>query len=100
MKASERLYRVTENYLLYSQIQLMRTNAERVQSLRQQSVESPGAIVGEVAVRKASLSKRESDLALEAKSPPAYVTHDNLVKIAEELIENAFKFSAPGRLST
>jgi two-component system, sensor histidine kinase and response regulator len=54
-------------------------------------------IVAEVCRKLAARYKREGDLVLKLENASLLVPAENLAKIVEEIADNAFKFSEPGR---
>lgn len=95
--AALRLYRLTENYLVYAQLEVILTDQKRMQSIRQFTTLDPRFVVENVIVQKATESQREADLILNVNdNVDVRILEDNLKKITEELIDNAFKFSQPG----
>jgi signal transduction histidine kinase len=95
--AALRLYHLTENYLVYAQLEVILTDQNRIQSIRRFSAEFPRSVVEDTVMRKAQEVQRESDLVLSVNDDViVHVLEDNLKKITEELVDNAFKFSQPG----
>jgi two-component system sensor histidine kinase/response regulator len=95
--AANRLYRLTENYLVYAQLEVMLTDEARIAVLRQYTTTDPRAVIEDSVIQKAQEAQRESDLVLKVEaSVTVNILEDNLKKIVEELIDNAFKFSQPG----
>lgn len=95
--AALRLYHLTENYLVYAQLEVILTDQNRIQSIRRFSTEFPRSVVEDTAMRKAQEAQRESDLVLSVNDDViVHVLEDNLKKVTEELVDNAFKFSQPG----
>lgn len=96
---SKRLHRLTENYLLYAQLELTRLDPEHVKEWRQYFVDhpsSPAEHIHETARRQASSAKRDADLILEISDAAIPIASEDLKKITEELLDNAFKFSDLG----
>jgi signal transduction histidine kinase len=54
-------------------------------------------VVPDLARKVAARHKREGDLLLKIESASLLVPSENLAKITEELVDNAFKFSEPGK---
>ena len=54
-------------------------------------------LVPGLARKIAARHKREGDLLLKTESATLFVPTENLAKILEELVDNAFKFSEPGK---
>jgi two-component system sensor histidine kinase/response regulator len=95
--AAQRLYRLTENYLVYAQLEVILTDSDRVASMRQYTTEDPRSIIEDEVMHKAQEAQRENDLVVTAQEfVPVKILEDNLKKIVEELVDNAFKFSQPG----
>jgi signal transduction histidine kinase len=95
IKSGERLTRLIENYLLYSQLEILRIDPEKTVSLKGE-LARPGAVVANAARLKAEEYQREDDLDIETNDVLVPISEDNLKRIAEELIDNAFKFSQAG----
>jgi two-component system, sensor histidine kinase and response regulator len=96
-ESGQRLHRLTENYLMYAQIEIIRSDPQRVASLRKHMVENPVEIITNKALHKAAEFGREADLVIDAVEEfPVRISSENLQKITEELVDNALKFSEPG----
>jgi signal transduction histidine kinase len=91
------LYRLTQNFLLYAEIELTAIDPQRVKALRHtgDKSETPKIIV-EVALQKARTANREADLHLELQEAIIRISESRFQKIIEEIVDNAFKFSPPG----
>jgi signal transduction histidine kinase len=94
--AASRLYRLIENYLMYAQIELAATDSLRISALQGNRVEDPGKLIGVIAVHKAHEAHRNDDLVLDVVDAPICISEENLLKLADELLDNALKFSRPG----
>lgn len=95
--AGTRLYRLTENYLAYAQLEVMTTNPEWAELLQTGITTDPRVIVQDSAYRKAEEVHRSHDLELDVEvNVPVHILPDHLEKIVEELTDNAFKFSRSG----
>lgn len=92
-----RLHRLIENFLVYSQIQLMATESKRIDIPASAVPINPEDIITEVARSVARRHKREKDLDLVLQPAKLLIPGDNFKKIVEELVDNAFKFSEPGK---
>jgi two-component system, sensor histidine kinase and response regulator len=94
--AAQRLYRLIENYLVYAQLEVVLTDPKRMQSIRKFTTLDPRFVVENVIAQKANETQREADLILNVNdNVDVRILEDNLKKITEELIDNAFKFSQP-----
>jgi DNA-binding response OmpR family regulator len=87
-KAGKRLERLTENYLSVAQLDILTADKKQLHALQNHIIDKPGEIIYEQAQKMARQYKREA--------AGVMVAYDHLKKIAEELIDNAFKFSKPG----
>jgi signal transduction histidine kinase len=93
-----RLYRLIENYLFYAQLEILLTDQQRIEGIRQSYTSDPAVIIQSQSVHSAQAIGRESDLGLEQiDTANVQIADEYLRKIVEELIDNAFKFSEAGR---
>jgi two-component system, sensor histidine kinase and response regulator len=92
-----RLHRLIENFLVYSQIQLMATKAEKIDVSGSINPIQAHQFIPELARPIAIRYKREADLDVHLAPASLLIPPDNFRKIIEELIENAFKFSEQGK---
>ncbi len=92
-----RLHRLIENFLVYSQIELMSSESKAI--LIPDSIKPMAAqeLVPALARKIAARHKREGDLLLKIENASLLVPPENLAKIVEEITDNAFKFSEPGK---
>jgi signal transduction histidine kinase len=92
--AGSRLYRLTENYLAYAQLEAMDSNPEWAKALLSYNTSDPHVLIQHVAEQKAQDTQRDQDLQLQLEeTPTVQVLPDHLKKMVEELLDNAFKFS-------
>ena len=89
--SANRLYHLIRNYLLFAQLELKKMP---VPEYCEQ--ENPDWICEDVAKKTANHYKRPDDLVLDLQKGIACITEPELIKILEELIDNAFKFSMKG----
>ena len=92
-----RLHRLIENFLVYSQIQLMATKAEKIDTSGAIDPIPAHEVIPELARPIAKRYKREADLDIQLAQASLLIPPDNFRKIIEELVENAFKFSERGK---
>jgi two-component system, sensor histidine kinase and response regulator len=95
-ESGRRLERLIENFLIYSQIELMVADPHRANALRGKRTQSPKKIVEARASHQAHVAGRSTDLTMELADKPVAVSEEYLTKIADELVHNAFKFSKAG----
>jgi signal transduction histidine kinase len=95
-ESGKRLERLIENFLIYSQIELLGADQQRTSALRKKQTQFPRKVVEERATHQAKAAERMADLSLDLTDRPAAISEEYLTKIADELVHNAFKFSKPG----
>ena len=95
--SGERLHRLIRNFLIYSQLELLTVEPERLEAMRSAAPSQFGKVVGEVAARVAEQHGRHADLVVEAVAGDVAMSEQNLAKLCEELVDNAFKYSEPGK---
>jgi two-component system, sensor histidine kinase and response regulator len=86
-----------ENYLVYAQIELIANDQQKIAAMRQGKTAKPGKIIHEAAAKKALEVERSADLQIDAQDEMVLVSGEDLRKIAEELVDNALKFSDAGK---
>ncbi|MEW6580309.1 MAG: response regulator [Chloroflexota bacterium] len=96
LEATHNLHRRIENYLLFAQLEIIRMDPARIIVLRNNRFQWPGALIEQTAREEAARYGREADVEVTAADVPVSVTRENLAKIAQELVDNALKFSAAG----
>jgi two-component system, sensor histidine kinase and response regulator len=96
-ESAERLYKLTQNFLLYAELELMLADAQRVAGLRQEAICAQAATaIATIATKQAKQCNRQADLQLTLQDGVVPVPEHRLQKIATEIIDNAFKFSEAG----
>jgi two-component system, sensor histidine kinase and response regulator len=88
-----RLNRLIENFLVYSQVELMASDDQRIEIPKGLSPIPIDEVITPMAHKVAERFSRESDLQLDIKPELVRIPAENLSKIVEELVDNAFKFS-------
>ena len=86
-----RLYRLIQNYLIYTQMELKKGKAEKVSPLMDADL-----LCERVARETAQNYGRMDDLSFQLKYGMVCISETELIKMVEELTDNAFKFSRPG----
>jgi signal transduction histidine kinase len=102
-KAGTRLQRLLENFLIYTRIQVAMQEPKQLSALRIAGILHSRELISSTAQRRAGLWNRLVDLKTDLVYSPVAVSEEHFVKIVEELVDNAFKFSVLGsevRLST
>ena len=91
-----RLNRLVENFMMYAQVELLATNPEEVKALRNGYTLNHSEIIVKLSTQKAKEHYREADLIIEVENTIIRIAEQDLKKIIEEVIDNAFKFSEAG----
>lgn len=94
--SAQRLQRVIENFLLYSQIELTATDPAKIAALRQADPVTVKDFIELAARKRAAAFNRAADLKLDVAEGCIRVAHPKLDKVIGEVLDNAFKFSDPG----
>jgi signal transduction histidine kinase len=95
--SGKRLERLIENFLIYAQIELLGADAQKISVLRQKQTQFPAKWIEERAVSQARAANRVNDLVLDLSDYPVPISEEYLAKIVDEVVQNAFKFSDPGK---
>ncbi|NEP10019.1 MAG: hybrid sensor histidine kinase/response regulator [Symploca sp. SIO1A3] len=95
-KSGKRLLRLTENFLRYTEVEILATDPERVEKLQNSSSNYPKEIIANLSREIADKLGRTADLHLEVQEASVQIADARLKTIVEELIDNAFKFSQVG----
>lgn len=93
---AQRMYRLIDNYLLYSQLELLRNNEQQSNSFRQNHIEKPSISIQAAATSKCKEYGRLSDLQMNITDTTIQSSDEDLSKIVLELVDNACKFSTSG----
>jgi two-component system, sensor histidine kinase and response regulator len=95
-QASDRVQRLIHNFLLYADLEAIAAHPESMRALRQIWSSNTKELIETTARQKAQEVGREADLILELQDASVPMADENVRKMAEELIDNAFRYSAPG----
>ncbi|MCI0539698.1 MAG: hybrid sensor histidine kinase/response regulator [Verrucomicrobiales bacterium] len=95
-QAAVRLRRTIENFLLYSQIELVAADPLRVAAVREGRHSHRAESMAQWARDLARRVGREADLRLQLEAAVLPISSEKLEKLICELLDNAFKFSDPG----
>ncbi len=94
-----RLHHLMQNFLLYAKLELLTDSPEQTQLLQGQSTTGTYTLIEAVARQTASEFNRSTHLAVYNSSSPepeVGLAETHFLKIVEELVSNACKFSAAG----
>lgn len=95
-ESGKRLERLVENFLIYAQLELIGSDPQKASVLRGKQTLSPVPLIEKRACIQAELARRSQDLTLDLKDSPIAISEENLAKVVDELVQNAFKFSQSG----
>jgi signal transduction histidine kinase len=95
-QSGKRLERLIENFLIYSQLEVIAADPKNVNALRLGRTDHPVALIEKHALAQAALAERSQDLTCELADIPLPMAAEYLSKVVDELTQNAFKFSDPG----
>jgi signal transduction histidine kinase len=84
--------------LLYSRLEFLAANPLQLALMKQQCAHFSQALIANVYFAKAQEFNRNADLQLSLEEAIVQISEPYLHKIVEELLDNAFKFSATGTL--
>ncbi len=87
---------MVENFLIYTQIELLGSDPQRVAALRKKQSLIPRKVVETRAQHQAEVCGRKNDLTMDLMDKPVAISEEYLTKIVDELTHNALKFSKPG----
>lgn len=96
MRNNDRLLRVLENFIVYAQIEVLAADPQQVERLRNHVTPHVGQLITARATKVAERHGRQDDLVIDAHDFAARIADEDLGKIVDELVDNAFKFSRPG----
>jgi two-component system sensor histidine kinase/response regulator len=92
-ESGQRLQRLIENFLIYTQIELAAADPQRAQSVRRKHTLKAAALIENHARKVAGAMGRAGQLVLTLADTPVAISEEYLAKIVEELVGNACKFS-------
>jgi len=95
-ESAQRLQRVIENFLLYSQIELTAADPAKLAALRQADPVTVKDFIESVTQRRAANFSRVPDLQLDLAESCIQIPYPKLDKIIGEIVDNALKFSKSG----
>jgi signal transduction histidine kinase len=91
-----RLHRLINNALLYAKLNILNYLPDQERTLRGEKFIPMKRCIEQIAFQKAQEVQRQKDLVLDVQDISLRVSPDNLEKILEEVLDNAFKFSQAG----
>ena len=97
MRSGRRLQSLVENYLLYSQLELVKTDKERMNAMRSTVLDYPDSLTSDIVQIITQKAERNADVTFTTVPGAIKIGHDNYERIIVELVENAMQFSEPGQ---
>jgi two-component system, sensor histidine kinase and response regulator len=94
--STERLIRQVENYLLFAELDTILADPKQVQKYLQMPKLDVREILAGIAEQKAHEANRGLDLEVEVEPGFVAVSETHLLKMVEELLDNAFRYSRKG----
>lgn len=94
--AAQRLERAAVNLLVHAQLELFGTNPAHLNAFRRTHTLQADTVVAAQARQSADNAGRMPDLKLKTVAGSAAITEGRLAKLVEELVNNAFHYSAKG----
>ncbi len=91
-----RLKRITENFLVYAQLEMISAEPSRLSVIKDSYFISPKELITHTANEIAKRNGRLDDLVLELEDAVIRMNESYVKKLIYELIDNAFKFSEKG----
>ncbi len=94
-RSGERLFRLVENYLLFSQLEILRHDPERMAKMREFRGSLHQAGVELSVIQCAEQHHRRQQLDMSFDPATLAIDANDLKRVVYELADNAFKFSVP-----
>ncbi len=95
-QSGKRLERLVENFLIYAQLELLGSDAQKLGILRAKQTQNSDEVVKRHSELQAEVAGRSPDLHLAVDRVPVAISEEYLARITDELTQNAFKFSSRG----
>jgi CheY-like chemotaxis protein/two-component sensor histidine kinase len=93
--SAKRLHRLTENFLVYTQIQSLAANPREVAELQKQRSMGLRSTIEDIFYSQATPYGREEDIVVDVDEAEIAISMQNFYKIVDEIASNALKFSNP-----
>ncbi len=97
--AAHRLFELVEDHLYYARLQITLQTQEAINDARKHTTQDTHAIILVKASQLAERHERPGDLQIDInENHPTCIVSDDLDKLIQELVDNAFKFSTQGQV--
>ncbi len=99
LHSTQRLLKITENYLIYARIESISGNNNKRALLRSFHTDEPIAMLIDISKNIALKFERANDLHIDADLTDLFIemSTESFHKVVDELVDNAFKFSKHGQ---
>lgn len=94
--SGQRLNRLFENYLMFANLEIIQSNEKDIFLLKSKASKSAEYIIAETSKMQASSYDRNEDLRFDIIDSQISVSEEYLMKVVEEISDNAFKYSQKG----
>lgn len=95
--AGYRIQHAVDNFVLYNQLLALDSNEVAKSELRNVRTSDVKSLLQTQILNLARARGRETDLQMNLAEGALHISHNYLARIVDELVDNAFKFSAPGQ---
>lgn len=95
-KSATRLGDLVESFLIYAQLEILSASPDRKAFIGKESTQMLRSRIEDIAVKSAERYNRAGDLRLFVSEGEASISMQSAIRMIEELVDNAFKFSQPG----
>jgi len=96
LKSGHRLQRTVENTLAYAQIEMIASDPDKLKLLRNNILPDTVCVIQDSISMVSEKWNRPNDLRVKLENQVLRISVENLTRIIEELVDNAFKFSESG----
>lgn len=94
--SGKRLCHLIHNFLLYSELQSIACDAQKIADLRDSQTFDVKNAIALTVLEQSKKYSRQADLVLDLEDAPVQISSSSLTKLVTELIDNACKFSPCG----
>lgn len=96
-ESAKRLQRLFENYLFYANLELIAVETKEIEKLRTKQTPLAEYLLRDIVVYSAGNAGRTNDIELELEEGSVAVPENYFMKMIEEVLDNAYKFSERGK---